>query len=79
MSIEKEILNRIRAIDWFSNSGNVINIQLDCDIKHVDSWKEAEKYYNQAIWEDKTLEAQNELTSYLFNKYRNEYSKWNNN
>lgn len=77
MSIEKEIVNRIKSIEWCSNCGNIANIRLSYENKYVSSWSEAKKYYNQTTWEDKTLEAQNELTSFLFNKYRNEYSKWN--
>lgn len=77
MSIEKEIVNRIKSIEWCSNCGNIANIQLSYENKYVSLWSEAKKYYNQATWEDKTLKAQNELTSFLFNKYRNEYLKWN--
>jgi hypothetical protein len=77
LSIEKEMINRIKFIEWCSNCGSIANIQLSYENKYVSSWSEAKKYYKQTSWEDKTLEAQNELTSFLFNKYRNEYSKWN--
>ena len=77
MSIENEIINRIKAIEWCSNCGNIANIKLSYENKYVASWSEAKKYYNETEWEDKTLEAQNKLTAFLFNRYRNEYSKWN--
>jgi len=77
LSIEKELMNRIISIDWCSNCGNIANVQLNSEVNYVKSWIEAKSYYNQPTWEDKTLEAQNELTSFLFSKYRNEYSRWN--
>ena len=77
MAIEKKIINRITSIDWFSNCGNIIDIHSNYEIKFVDSWAEAKNYFSQTLWEDKTLEERNNLTTYLFNKYRNEYSKWN--
>lgn len=77
MAIEKKIINRITSIDWFSNCGNIIDIHSNYEIKFVDSWAEAKNYFSQTLWEDKTLEESNNLTTYLFNKYPNEYSKWN--
>ena len=77
MNIEIEMINRISSIKWFSNCGKELNVQTDFDIKYVNSWTEAEKYYFQSSWEEKTLEERNNLTAYLFNKYGNVYSKWN--
>ncbi len=78
MNIEKEMINRIKSIDWFCNCGNVPDIHLSYEIKYIDSWKEAKKYYSQVAWEDKTLQEHNNLTTFLFTKYRDEYSEWNN-
>lgn len=80
MSISQQIKDRIRAIDWCSNCGNVIDNQLDWNIgiNYVQSWEEAEQKYTEISWEEKTLEARNELTGFLYNKHRNEYLKWNN-
>jgi len=77
MTIDKEIINRIKSIKWFTNCGNIVSIQTNYEIKFIDSWDESKKYFLQNIWEEKTLEERNHLTSYLFNRYRNEYSKWN--
>lgn len=77
MNIGREIFDRINKIDWFHNSGNIFNDEIGYDIKYVSSWEEATNYFNQPLWEDITMEARNELTSFLSSKYRNDYCKWN--
>lgn len=75
--IDNEIFNRIALIKWFSNCGKPISSNIKFDIIKVNSWEDAKMYYSEPIWEDTTSEAQNELTSFLHKKYRNDYGSWN--
>lgn len=77
MTIGKEIFDRINKIDWFHNCGNRVNNDLSYEIDYVNSWEEASNNFSESSWECTTIEARNELTSFLSNKYRNDYSKWN--
>ncbi|MDP4147486.1 MAG: hypothetical protein Q8936_23960 [Bacillota bacterium] len=77
MSIGKEIFERINRIDWFCNCGSNPYVENSFEVKFVHSWEDAVNNYSQSLWEDTTLEARNELTSFLNNKYRQEYAKWN--
>lgn len=77
MSIGKEIFDRINKIDWFSNCGNKVSDDLGYEIGYVNCWEEASNYFSQPSWENTTMEARNELNSFLSNKYCNDYSKWN--
>lgn len=45
MSKEKEIIDRIKYINWCNNCGNKINIQKWCNIKYVNSWVDAKVQY----------------------------------
>lgn len=77
LNIENEIFDRINKIEWFNNCGKVIPIDFSYEVKFINGWDVAKKYYNQPIWEDVTLEAKNRLTIFLNDKYRREYSNWN--
>ena len=77
LNIDNKIYDRINKIEWFDNCGEITPIHLAYEVKFVDTWDKAKKYYNQSMWEDTTLEAQNKLTIFLQNKYRNDYSQWN--
>ncbi len=78
MNIDKNITDRIKSINWFSNCGNETLLNTDFKIRSIVSWREAKKHYTNNAWEEKTLEERNKLTSFLSNNYRNEYSNWNN-
>ncbi len=78
LKMDIEMITKLKSIEWFSNVGNPVNITLyNHEIEFVASWSEAQEHYIQASWEEKTLEARNELTVFLFNKYKDKYSKWN--
>lgn len=77
LKISEEIIDRIRSIKWFQNCGSTVNNNVGYKIKYANTWESASDYFNHPTWEDTTLEARNELTSFLNKKYRNEYSKWN--
>jgi len=75
--IENEIIEKISNINWFSNCGNPVSIEVLLNIVYVSNWVEAKKHYTDPIWEDVTLEARNNLTEFLHNKYINDYINWN--
>ena len=73
----EEIKDRIKNIDWFSKCGNDHVIVTSFDVYAINSWHDASEYFAQEIWEERTLEAQNNLTTFLHDRYRREYSSWN--
>jgi len=75
--IGNEIIEKILNINWFSNCGNPISIEVPLNIIYVSNWIEAKKYYTDPLWEETTLEARNVLTEFLHNKYINDYINWN--
>ncbi len=78
MTISPELLDRIRNINWFSNCGNTVSTASDFKITYVKSWREAKTYYSDQNWENTTLDARNELTSFLSQNYQSDYQEWNN-
>ena len=53
--IENEIIEKISNINWFSNCGNPVSIEVPLNIVCVSNWVEAKKHYTDPIWEDVTL------------------------
>ncbi|WP_217560334.1 hypothetical protein [Paenibacillus sp. GbtcB18] len=77
MTIEKEIVERISVINWFSNCGNSLKSSIDLKIINETSWKNAVKHSQSRYWEEITLEAGNELTEFLSLNFPDKYKKWN--
>ena len=77
MKLDNNVLERIKNINWFENCGMQVNTQIDIPIVYVNSWKDAKETYQLPDWENTTLEARNELTSFLHGKFRAQYSSWN--
>ena len=76
--ISNEIQDRIKKIDFFSNCGKMLKIKTSYNIKYVKSWKESKTFYSDQNWENTTLEAGNELTSFLSKGHPDQYNqKWN--
>lgn len=75
--IDKQIFDRITTFKLFSNCGNPVPANIKFDILQVSTWEEAKRNYSDSVWEDTTLEARNELTSFLHSKYMNDYRDWN--
>jgi hypothetical protein len=78
LEISEVIVKRIRDINFFHNCGNILNFEPAMSIKYVESWKEAKKNYTDPNWENITLEARNNLTSFLSLNFTKEYQEWNN-
>lgn len=77
MKIDQNVLDRIKLINWFANCGQALLKDLEINCIYVRDLSEAKRKYQNSAWENTTLEARNKLTSYLHNKYRNEYNDWN--
>ncbi|SEL10022.1 hypothetical protein [Paenibacillus sp. OK003] len=75
MEINKEIINTLNQIQWFSNCGT--RDYENENILYASSWSEATYYYNSQKWEETTLEARNQFTSFLHKNFIREYSDWN--
>lgn len=78
MKIDQNILDRIKQINWFTNCGQAMQNEIQISYIKVYNWREAMRNYQDLNWENTTLEARNELTTFLHSKYRDQYSKWNN-
>ena len=70
------VYDRIRAIPWFQHVGSPCEFRLPFTFRTVSSWDAAKEQYRCAEWEDTTLDARNELTSFLCAHHQNSYQLW---
>lgn len=77
MLIEKEIIDRVCSIDWFSNCGNLKEINSNINIVEEVNVKKAIKHSQSRYWEEITLEARNTLTEFLALNASDKYKEWN--
>lgn len=78
MRLNYAIITRLKGIEWFCNCGEKIDhIDINFPLRYVDSWEEAREQCESQEWESFTLEARNNLTSFLHNKFPREYLEWN--
>ncbi|MBT2639417.1 hypothetical protein [Bacillus sp. ISL-39] len=77
MKIEDNVLERIKNIKWFENCGMQTNTEINIPVTYVNSWVEAKESYQTTEWENTTLEASNELTSFLHDRCKPQYLNWN--
>jgi len=73
----KELLDQIKKIDWFSNCGNEIFVHSQYKIQKFKSIEEVKKSINSIAWENTTLNASNNLSSYLDSINSREATNWN--
>ncbi len=64
MHVDRNIIVRLRAIQWFANCGNGPPQEL-CQIKNVSDAGLALTHFVSANWEDAKTEAQGDLSGYL--------------
>lgn len=74
---QSNILERLRAIDWFAHCGQPLSIALSMPFISVSSWREAMLHCMDDYWEGVTLEASNQLTQWLHHYDRENYQQWN--
>lgn len=72
--INKDILDRIRGIDWLRNVGLCSN---DERFLTISSWNEVILYASSEKWENVALDARKPITEYLSANFNIEYNKWN--
>lgn len=77
MKINNEITERIKSINWFVNCGKPLERTISFNIHYINNSVEVVSLYKNTKWEDTVLEARNELTSFLHQKYINKYCEWN--
>lgn len=76
--IDKEFIERLNKIDWFSNCGKPLKNVINYEVDYVKSWTVASKMCRDVEWSNITLEANNELTAYLHKHFPEKYhNKWN--
>lgn len=75
---ECDIAERIASIDWFVNCGHDFTADLTMPVRLVHSWPVAATEAERPEWENAELEAQNQLSEWLYQNARNELQKWNN-
>lgn len=74
VSVDENYLKEIKAINWFSSCGKK---SADGDHLHISSWNEAEEFLLTPEWEATTLEAGNNLSSFLNKNHHAEFQLWN--
>lgn len=77
MNLNTSIFEEIKSIQFFKNCGNV-DCSFEFNIKMVDNWENAIKYFESSKWQDIKTEAQGDLTGFLAKTYSNQYAGyWN--
>lgn len=74
---ESDLESRIKSTKWFENVGKPFDFELSMKINPVNSWEEATSLFKDLIWENTTLEAQNQLTLWLHLNAKEKYRDWN--
>lgn len=75
--INKGIQKRIEEIKWMENCGKNVCLNINIKYTQVDNLEEAYKKLKMVEWENTTLEARNELTSFLYIHDEDKYAQWN--
>ena len=77
MEIKQEYFQKLVECKWLENCGSDIDANYDFNTMLV-SKEEAEKRIASIKWENACLDAQNDLTGYLFINHRDKYNQvWN--
>jgi hypothetical protein len=75
--VETDIASRIESIDWFSNCGEPISLDISMEMELVTNWQDAIASLLESVWENVELEAQNQLTVWLHLYDHDAYQNWN--
>ncbi|MET1176125.1 hypothetical protein MHI12_25200 [Paenibacillus sp. FSL H8-0280] len=68
IKVSQELLNEIVSIQWLSNCGKPIEIDLVCSVEQVDGWEKAEEYDEKDEWEDVISNSRNQLSEFIMRK-----------
>lgn len=78
MEIDTNLYNELLTIDWLSQCGNSIDGLYEFEVYQIKDVNKAIKEVAKTKWSNISLEAQNELTAFLFLNHKDEYNKnWN--
>ena len=78
MEINKEIIDKIKKINWFTNCGNNLEISLLYEVSYIKNIENLIKHISSIKWENISLEEKNKLTVYLFKNHNDKYQDiWN--
>ena len=78
MEINKEIIDKIKKINWFTNCGNNLEISLLYEVSYIKNIENLVKHISSIRWENISLEEENKLTVYLFKNHNDKYQDtWN--
>lgn len=72
-----DLESRIDSIRWFENVGKPFEFDLSMKAVSVSSWSEAIELCEDVVWENTTLEAQNQLTEWLALNAKESFQDWN--
>jgi hypothetical protein len=72
-----DVAGRLRAVDWFSQCGQPLALDLSMDVERVPTWREATASCMGEVWEGVQLEAQNQLALWLSRHDRENFQRWN--
>jgi hypothetical protein len=73
----RDISAKVQAIDWFSECGSPLTLDLSMRVEQVSEWPQAMAICSDDFWSDIKLEAQNQLTLWLHLNARDKYQRWN--
>ncbi len=78
ITLNPQMFQRIRAIEWFAHCGDPLDLPLDMEVVRAVSWKDAIKHERRQVWELATLHARNALTMHLAFNHKDAYNDlWN--
>jgi hypothetical protein len=72
-----DVPGRLRPIEWFSQVGDPMSLDLSMPTEQVSSWPEAVGWCTDGVWQNVELSAQNQLTLWLHQHDHENYQKWN--
>ena len=73
MDFDKELINILYSIDWFSNCGKPIILE---NVENLSALSKLKKAIQSTQYENVVLEYQGSFTETLFISYREQYNKW---
>ena len=73
MDFDKDLMNTLHSINWFSNCGKPITLE---NVEIVSALSKVKKSIQSTRYEDVVLDYQGDFTTALFTSYREQYNKW---
>lgn len=77
MGLNRDTLDRLLQINWFTSLGDKTKISTNHDILFVEDKDIAKQLCENPDWENTTLDAANNVRIYLQNKFKNNHPNWN--